>query len=407
MAALLENKVKELLARHGIQVPRGTVIADRDEVSRAATIRFPAVAKALIPIGKKGKAGAVRMVADAGELSAACNAIIGSRFRGFTADAVLVEDREEIEDELFLSFNFDGLLRSAVVVLGRLGGVDVEEAAAVHSDAFDKIALDLTRESVTDDLAQRWQGLGLTAAKAEAAARATEQAFAAFRTYDARVLEINPLAIRPDGACVAVGTLMDIDDEALFRQPELAGWVEYGSSRLGRQPTPLERKLLDLNARSKSGSLRFMEFPGGDLGCLLSGGGCSLWSTDHVIDQGGSPATYYDATTPSEDMLRALFEGVLAIPGLRGLVFGSNIINLARIESRVAILIDTLEKMEIDLERFPVVLRMAGPGEAEARRTAARLPHVQYYGDEVTLDYALDRFVERVNAAKAKYPGPA
>jgi succinyl-CoA synthetase beta subunit len=406
MAALLENRTKELLARHGLQVPHGIVVAnDEDVVRRAGAVRFPAVAKALIPIGKKGKAGAVRMVAGAGELRAACDGMIGLEFRGFRTDAVLVEDREEIEDELFLSFNFDGLLRSAVVVLGRLGGVDVEEEAVAHPDAFEKIPLDLTRELTADDLAQRWQRLGLSAAKAEAAARATEQAFEAFRTYDARVLEINPLAIRPDGACVAIGTLMDIDDEALFRQPELSDWVEYGSSRLGRQPTPLERKLLDLNARSKSGSLRFMEFPGGDLGCLLSGGGCSLWSTDHIIDQGGQPATYYDATTPSEDMLRALFEGVLAIPGLRGLVFGSNIINLARIESRVAILIETLEKMNIDLERFPVVLRMAGPGETEARRTAARLPHVEYYGDEVTLDYALDRFVERVNAAKEKYPG--
>jgi succinyl-CoA synthetase beta subunit len=141
---------------------------------------------------------------------------------------------------------------------------------------------------------------------------------------------------------------------------------------------------------------------GGNLGCLLSGGGCSLWSADHIIDRGGRPATYYDATTPNETMLRALFEGVLQIPGLRGLVFGSNIINLARIESRVRILVEALEASQLDFERFPVVLRMAGPGEEEARRTASRVPHLEYYGDEVTLEYALDRFVDRVKQVEAR-----
>lgn len=402
MAALLEDRTKELLERHGLRVPKGVVIRHADDIpQRAAEIGFPAVAKALIPIGKKGKAGAVRIVHDDAELRAAFDAIVGHEFRGFHADALLLERKEQIADELFLSFNFDSVLRSAVAMLGRLGGVDVEEAAAANPEAFAHIPIDLSLEQPAASFAEAWRSVGLSAEKAEVAGRATEQALEAFRQYEARVLEINPLSLDAEGGATAIGTLMDIDDDALFRQPELAQWIEYGASRFGRQATPLERRLFAMNLEG-AGSMRFMQLEGGNLGCLLSGGGCSLWSADHIIDRGGKPATYYDATTPNETMLRALFEAVLQIPGLRGLVFGSNIINLARIESRVRILVEALEASQLDFERFPVVLRMAGPGEEEARRTASRVPHLEYYGDEVTLEYALDRFVDRVKDVEAR-----
>ncbi len=208
------------------------------------------------------------------------------------------------------------------------------------------------------------------------------------------MLEINPLSLDADGGATAIGTLMDIDDDALFRQPELAQWIEYGASRFGRQATPLERRLFAMNLEG-AGSMRFMQLEGAISAACSPAAAAASWSADHIIDRGGKPATYYDATTPNETMLRALFEGVLQIPGLRGLVFGSNIINLARIESRVRILVEALEASQLDFERFPVVLRMAGPGEEEARRTASRVPHLEYYGDEVTLEYALDRFVDR------------
>lgn len=403
MAVLLEDKVKTLLSRHGLRVPNGVIIAGADEIPvAAAEVGFPAVVKALLPIGKKGKAGAIRFVTDEAAMASAVDKLVGQTFRGFRAEAVLVEAKEPIAQELFVSFNFDALLRGPVVLMGTAGGVDVEEAVAANPDAFARVALDLAAEPEAAFFAAEWERLGLPPDRALRAGEATATAYTVFRRYDARILEINPLALDAEGAPTAVGALTDIDDDALFRQPEIAEWVEYGSARLGRSPTPLERRLLDLSAKERSGSIRFMEIQGGDLGVLFSGGGCSLWVTDHIIDGGGKPATYFDTTTPSETMLRTLFEGVLQIPGLRGLVFGSNIINLARIETRVRILIETLEKLEIDLERFPVVLRMAGPGEEEARKTASRLPHLEYFGDEVTLEEALDRFLEKVELARAR-----
>ncbi|MGV6874846.1 ATP-grasp domain-containing protein [Pseudochelatococcus sp. B33] len=402
MAPLLENRIKGLLGQHGMRVPKGVTISSVDEAPSAArTIGFPSVVKALVPIGKKGKAGGVRFPEDEAALRACTQALLGETIRGFRADSVLVEVKAPIVDELFLSFNFDGLLRGPVLLMGTLGGVDVEEAVLDRPDAFARVPLDVTQEYDADFFIDKWKQLGLDAGKSAAAGAATAAAYEVFRRYDVRVLEINPLAIDADGEAVAVGALMDVDDDSLFRQPELSEWVEYGSGRLGRLPTPLEREILHLNATEPSGSLRFMELDG-DLGLLISGGGCSLWSADHIIDGGGRPATYFDATVPTEKMWRTLFRGVLSLPRVRGLMFGSNIINLTPIVTRVRYLVETIEELNIDTEAFPVVLRMAGAGEEEAREIAKRIPHLQYYGDEVTLDQALDAFLAAVEKAKAK-----
>jgi succinyl-CoA synthetase beta subunit/citryl-CoA synthetase large subunit len=405
MAALLEDKTKLLLSRRGLAVPTGVALRAGEELATAmSALSFPVVVKALIPIGKKGKAGAVRMAANAAELAQTVDAILGHTFRGFLAEAVLIESCEQIVDELFLTITFDSRQRGAIMVLGRQGGVDVEEAALTHPEAFARLPVDLAVDPTPGSFTVHWQQLGLSAEQAISAGAATEQALNTFRQCDARVLEINPLGLTLDGRCLAIGTLMDIDDDALYRQPEVSQWAEYGSSRMGRPATPLERRLLDLDAKSQSGSVRFMELAGGDIACLLSGGGCSLWSTDHVIDQGGKPATYYDATTPSEEILRTLIEGVVSLPGVRGLVFGSNIINFTRIDARVKLVIDILETLGLDLQRFPVVMRMAGAGEDEAREAAARLPYLEYYGADVTLEFALDRIVERVKDVQSRSP---
>jgi succinyl-CoA synthetase beta subunit len=402
MAPLLENRIKGLLERHGIKVPKGVTVSSVDEVPVAAkAIGFPSVVKALVPIGKKGKAGGVRFPRDEEELRTYAQALLGESIRGFKTESLLVEGKASIVDELFLSFNFDGVLRGPVLLMGTAGGVDVEEAVLANPNAFASVPLDVTKDYDAEFFAQKWADLGLDAKKSAAAGEATANAHEVFRRYDVRVLEINPLAIDANGEAVAVGALLDVDDDSLYRQPELSEWVEYGSGRLGRLPTPLERTIQHLNATEPSGSMRFMELDG-DLGVLISGGGCSLWSADHIIDGGGRPATYYDGTVPTETMWRTLFRGVLSLPRVRGLMFGSNIINLTPIVTRVRYLIETLEEMNIDAERFPVVLRMAGSGEEEAREVAKRIPHLQYYGDDVTLDQALDAFLAAVEKVKAR-----
>ncbi|MEX2375680.1 MAG: ATP-grasp domain-containing protein [Dehalococcoidia bacterium] len=397
MAPLLEDQVKQLLGQAGIVTPRGRVVASTSELDDViAGLGLPLVAKARIPIGKKGKAGAVRFCRTREDLTEALHGMIGHAFRGFTCSDVLIEEAVPIEQELFVSLTFDGLAKSPVLLLSALGGVDIEEVALANPESVAKIPVKSSVGVSTEAATGYWQQLGLDDAAAATAGEATSRIWQAFCASDGQMVEVNPLALDANGRAVAVGALFDVDDEALFRQPELAGWVEYGAGRAGRPPTPLERELFELNTKEKSGSIRFMELPDGEVGSLVFGGGCSMFSTDQMVDAGVRPATYYDATAPSPNMLRALFTGVLSMPGLKGLIFGANIINLFPIKERLQILVDVIRDLGIDLEAFPVVVRLAGTGQEEARELAASMPGLVYFADEVTVEYAIDHFLELV-----------
>lgn len=399
MAALLEDQAKQLLAEAGVATPRGIVVASASELDEVvARLGLPLVAKARIPIGKKGLAGAVRFCRTRDELGEALEHLVGNEFRGFPCTDVLIEEAVSIEQEVFLSLTFDGLVKAPILLLSAFGGVEIEEIAAERPDVVARIPIRLSAGISEDEATRHWRQLGLEDAAAKAAGEATARIWELFRSADAQVIEVNPIALDSEGRAVAVGALLDVDDEALFRHPEFADWTEYGAGRAGRPPTPLERELYELNTKEKSGSIRFMELPDGEVGSLVFGGGCSMFSTDQMIDAGVRPATYYDATSPSPNMLRALFSGVLSMPGVKGLIFGANIINLFPIKERLQILIDVIKELEVDLEKFPVVVRLAGTGQEEAKELAASVPGLVYFADEVTIEYAIDRFLELVAA---------
>lgn len=397
VAPLLEDQVKQLLAEVGVATPRGRVITSVEEIDEVvAELGLPLVAKARIPIGKKGKAGAVRFCESKESLAEAVDDLIGGVFRGFPCESVLVEEAVPIEHELFLSMTFDGLAKSPILLMSALGGVDIEEVAEENPDAVVKLPVKLSEGVSAEQAADQWRNLGLAEADAIAAGEATAKIWTLFCRADAQMIEVNPIALDGKGGASAVGALLDVDDESLFRHPEFAEFTQYGAGRAGRPPTVLERELFELNTTEKSGSIRFMEFPDGEVGSLVFGGGCSMFSTDQMIDSGVRPATYYDATSPSPTMLRALFSGVLSMPGLKGLIFGANIINLFPIKERLQILVEVINEMNIDLSKFPVVVRLAGTGEEEARELAAATPGLVYFADEVTIEYAIDHFLELV-----------
>ena len=132
MSRLLEYQVKASLAAHGIPVPEG-VRADSPEAAASAMQSMPrAVVKALVPTGRRGKAGAVRFVENAAQAGAAAADLLGRSLDGFVTRAVYVEAQVDIQEELFLSFSFGR--RGPRVLLSRRGGVDIEKLFEQHPD---------------------------------------------------------------------------------------------------------------------------------------------------------------------------------------------------------------------------------------------------------------------------------
>lgn len=401
MAKLLEDGAKSIARARGISVPRGrsaTSAADAGAV--AAELGGGVVVKALVPTGRRGKAGAVRFASGREEAGEHANALLGMEVNGFTAQSVLVEERLAIAEELYLAITFSAADACAAMVLGRVGGVDVETAWRERPDAFRRLLVDPLAGFTEATAAEAWRSLGVAPSTVDQLTVVTWACWEMFCATEAEMLEVNPLALTADGAAVAAAIMLDVDDEALFRHPELDEFVEYGQDRFLRPFTAREQAVLAADrAEPGKGSITFMETDG-DIGFLITGGGGSMVAFDLLERLGGRPANYVDISPGfTKKKLLALTRSVLSIPGIRGLVVGgARKVNMP-VDQFVEAIAECCHELDIDTRRFPIVARLVGLNQDRARELAERLPGLAFYGDDVFLDDALERIVERISLA--------
>jgi succinyl-CoA synthetase beta subunit/citryl-CoA synthetase large subunit len=397
MSRLLEDAAKRLLAESGLRVPRGTVVASAAEAAGvAATLGGRAVVKALVPVGRKGRAGAVRLAATPEEAATAARALLGSTILGWPVERVLVEEWVDIAHELYAAVLIDG---EAVALASLDGGVAVEETAR-RAGALRRRAIDPWRGLAAHEARGLWADLGLTGPALRAAGEALYRLGLAFSRHEATLIEVNPLALTPSGEAVAVGALMAVDDDALFRHPELAALTEAGDERAWRPLTDRERAVLAVDAAEPyRGTARYTEFDGGEIACLCGGGGASLLLMDALRRLGGQPANYSEfGGNPSADKVYGLARAALSKPGVRGLFVCQNITSNTQVDLSAEGVLRALAERGLIGGRFPVVVRLAGVGEARAR-TLCAAAGVEYHADDLTLEEAATRMVEVLRAA--------
>ncbi|HEY8370197.1 MAG TPA: ATP citrate lyase citrate-binding domain-containing protein, partial [Thermodesulfobacteriota bacterium] len=231
--------------------------------------------------------------------------------------------------------------------------------------------------------------------------------YAVFRSVEARLLELNPLAVTADGALLPAAAVLDLDEQALFRHPEIAHRVTDEEGTGQRPFTPLERRVREIDrALPDGGAMRFLEFPDGDIACMITSGGAGLAVLGSLVALGGRPATAFDITPgppgPMEEKLYRVTRAILERPGLRGLLAGGNVKNFTRVDVHVRAIVRALADGGVDARRFPVVLRFAGPGIEAAREAARGVPGLELYEDDTSLEQAVRRILERIREAKAR-----
>ena len=278
---LLEYQGKQVLAAAGVPVTSGTVATTVEGAVAAADAHgYPAVVKAQVRIGGRGKAGGIKVVADAAAAAAAAEAILGMDIRGHTVEVVLVEPACDIAAEYYASFTFDRSARLHLGLLSSQGGVDIEQVAArdpsavarIHIDPIDGLGDDAVR-----DLAAR---AGLEGAAAEGVAALLPTLYAAYVAADADLVEINPLVVTGAGAVVALDAKVTLDDNAAFRHPE---WAEWRASE-------------DLDPRERRAREKGLNYVGldGTVGIIGNGAGLVMATLDVVSQVGGSAANFLD-----------------------------------------------------------------------------------------------------------------
>lgn len=405
MGKLLEHHSKGLLMNAGVPVPKGFVANTPQEAGKAAeALGGQAILKALVPVGKRGKAGAIKIVASKDEAVTECENLLGMTVSNFPVKQVLVEERFDIAEEWYLSITIDKRRQAPVIIASTKGGIDVEELSREHPERITTYYVDPINGLADFQAKEIWSGLGLTGKQLSQATTVTTRLYRTFIQYDAYLLEINPLVVTGVGEVAAAASVMSVDDSAMYRHPELSEMVELGSERTWRPLTDLEKRIVAVNEEDPyRGTARYTEMDGGDIGFMCGGGGGSLLSFDALVSFGGKPANYTEVGgNPPERKAYGLAKGILSKPGVKGLFLAHNITNNTQVDVLATGIVKAIQDLDIDTKTFPIVVREAGVND-EVAKEIFLAAGIEYYGDESTITQAAARMIERMKLAYSGY----
>jgi succinyl-CoA synthetase beta subunit len=346
---LLEYQGKQLFAEHGVPVPVGRHAATVDDAVAAANeIGYPCVVKAQVAIGKRGKAGGIKVARDEDEARAHCEAILGMDIRGFTVHDLWIEQASEISAEYYASIILDRSEKKLLAMLSRMGGMDVEEMAETDPDALVRRHIEPGRPFSAEQAHEIALDAGIdddvTGQVAEMLASLAEVALA----EDATLIEVNPLIVTADRKVIALDSKATIDNNALFRHPELAELTDKSAE------DPQE-------AMAKEKGLTYVKL-GGDIGILGNGAGLCMSTLDVVAQAGGRPANFLDAGggSKAEAIVDAL-EVITSDPNVTAILF--NIFGgITRCDEIAKGIIEASRQIEIGV---PLVVRLDGTNSEE------------------------------------------
>jgi succinyl-CoA synthetase beta subunit len=374
---LLEYQGKQLFTEHGVPVPEGRPADSvRAAFEAAEEIGYPCVIKAQVRIGKRGKAGGIKIANDRDEATKHAEAIVGMEIRGFRVHEVWVERASRIDAEYYASIILDRSEKKLLAMLSRMGGMDVEEMAETDPSALVRRHIEPS-EGLTTTLAQQ------LAIDARIDDDVTDQVAALLvklhevaLAEDATLIEINPLIVTADREVVALDAKVTIDNNALFRHVELAELRDRSAE------DPQEQL-------AKEKGLTYVKL-GGDIGILGNGAGLCMSTLDVVAQAGGRPANFLDAGggSKAETIVDAL-EVITSDENVNAILF--NIFGgITRCDEIAKGIIEASERIDIDV---PLVVRLDGTNSEEglALLGEAELPRLTV---EKTMLGAAERVVE-------------
>ena len=311
-----EYQSKELLARFGVPVPRGSVAETVDEALAVADHLGGEqwVVKAQIHAGGRGKGGGVKLCRGRDELRTVAGQILGMQLvtpqtgpEGRLVKKVLVAEACDIANEFYAGIVLDRKLGLPVLMVSAEGGVEIEEVAAKTPEKIVKRAFSPRtglRPFEGRDLARK---LGLAGKQIAAGASMFVKLARAFVQSDASLAEINPLVVTGDGELVALDSKFNFDDNALYRHPDIKEYRDLDEE----EPQEVWASKYDLSYIKLDGSI----------GCMVNGAGLAMATLDIIQTWGGSPANFLDvgggATT---EKVTEAFKIILNDPGVKAIL---------------------------------------------------------------------------------------
>jgi len=372
-----------MLRRYGIPVSEGRLATSPAEARDAAQeLGGPVVVKAQVLTGGRGKAGGIKLAETPEDVEGRASEILGMDIRGHTVRKVWIERASDIAREYYLSITFDRGAKKPLLMFTTHGGVDIEEVAALSPDALVRLHVDPLEGY------HPWQGRRLVydagiadPGEQKQIAAIVERLYEAFVGCEAMLCEVNPLIVTTEGDVRALDSKFTVDDNALYRHPELAEMRDVAAA------DPLE-------ALAREKSVTYVKLDG-EVGVLGNGAGLTMSTVDVVTFVGGNPANFCDlgGGGDAQGVVDAL-EVITRDPQVRSIFF--NIFGgITRCDEVARGILQALGQMAIEL---PIVVRLDGTNAEEGRRLLEEAAAANLHAEATMLDGAR-RAVELAAAA--------
>jgi succinyl-CoA synthetase beta subunit len=374
---LHEYQSKLIFAKYGIPIPKGRVAATAGEAKQVAEeLGGRVVVKSQVLVGGRGKAGGIRLAKSPNEAEDLATEILGMEIKGLPVRKVLVDEAANIDKEIYLGITNDRAARKPVLMASAAGGVEIEEVARVTPEKIVRVHIDPLlglRDYQARDIAagidlprEHWRSFGQIA----------KGLWGAYRDSDANLAEINPLVITEENRLLAVDGKMVLDDNALFRHPDLA-----------------EMRDLDVEAPSeieaRKYGLSFIKLDG-DIGCMVNGAGLAMTTMDIIKLFGGAPANFLDiGGGAGAEKVAAAMRIILSDRNVKAVLF--NVFGgITRGDEVARGILYALDEVKT---KVPMVVRLVGTNAEEGRQILAN-------ADMITAETLADAARKAVAVAK-------
>ncbi len=352
---LHEYQSKLRFAEYGIPIPHGKVATTPQEAFEIAKeIGKPVVVKAQVLVGGRGKAGGIRLAMTPEEAEQHASAILGMEIKGLTVKKVLIDPAASIESELYLGVTTDRAARRTVVMASSEGGVDIEEVAAATPEKIVRVHVDPFLGLCDYQARDIANAIGLPRENWKEFVEIAKGLYQCYLESDASLAEINPLIITDEGKMLAIDGKMVIDDNALFRHPDLA------EMRDTDEESPAE-------AQARQAGLSYVKLDG-EIGCMVNGAGLAMATMDMTKLFGGSPANFLDIGGGAQaDKVATALRIILSDPNVKVVllnIFGG----ITRCDEVARGILRALHEVDTNV---PMVVRLVGTNEEEGRAILA------------------------------------
>lgn len=374
MVRLFEHQGKDLLRAVGVPVPEGEVASTPQEaVEIARRIGKPVAIKAQVLTTGRFKAGGIKFAESLEEVERIAGEMLGREIKGLKVEKVLVEEKLEIDKEFFTSVTVSDSykVKGPIILFSTEGGVDIEEVAERHPNKVSKMSIDYLRGLQPHDARGLISKLEVPTELVGPLSDIACKLYDLFKRWDAHTVEVNPLVLTRDGRILAADCRVTIDDNSVFRHPELK--VELPRD-MTRPPTELEKIAWRIEEKDYRGVCYFIQLNpnieeiegGGYIAFHGIGGGASMLAADALMRKGLKLATYADTSgDPAASKVYRAIKILLSIPGIEGYCLaGAVLANQEQWYHGYAIVKALREEAE-GRPGFPVVILIAGNKERE------------------------------------------